>query len=111
MFIEEVVDQDSSVYDAFYNKYYEGWSEEFEKHKHQMKFISKMIDDKEKEVGSYYPLKNDLFKCLELTPLNKVKVVIWGQDPYPNPLHATGLAFAVPEGTKPPPPSLRNREI
>ncbi|NCW29316.1 MAG: uracil-DNA glycosylase [Actinobacteria bacterium] len=27
---------------------------------------------------------------------------------YPNPLHATGLAFAVPEGTKPLPPSLRN---
>lgn len=93
MFIEEEVDQNSSVYDAFYNKYYEGWTEQFQKHKHQMNCISKMIDDKEKEVGRYYPLKNDLFKCLELTPLNKVKVVIWGQDPYPN-VKSNGLPRA-----------------
>lgn len=84
MFIEEEVDQTSSSYDAFYNKYYSGWSEEFETRKEQMKKICKLIDDKEKEVGSYYPLKKDLFKCLEITPLSKVKVVIWGQDPYPS---------------------------
>lgn len=83
MFIEEDVDQTSTVYQSFYNKYFEGWTEEFEKHKQQMKAISKLIDDKEKDVGMYYPLKNDIFRALELTPLNKVKVVIWGQDPYP----------------------------
>lgn len=93
MFIEEDVDQNSSVYDAFYNKYYEGWTEQFQKHKHQMKCISDMIDDKENEVGKYYPLKNDLFKCLELTPLRKVKVIIWGQDPYPS-LRLNGLPRA-----------------
>ena len=84
MFIEEEVDQTSSSYDAFYNKYYSGWTEEFETRKEQMKKICKLIDDKEKEVGSYYPLKKDLFRCLEITPLSKVKVVIWGQDPYPS---------------------------
>jgi uracil-DNA glycosylase len=35
-------------------------------------------------------------------------VVILGQDPYPTPSHAIGLAFAVSSGTKPIPGSLRN---
>ena len=82
MFIEEEVNQDSSVYDAFYNKYFEGWTEEFQKYKEDMKRISKIIDNKEKETDGYYPLKKDLFKSLELTPLNDVKVVVWGEEPY-----------------------------
>lgn len=36
------------------------------------------------------------------------KVLIVGQDPYPNPSHAVGLAFAVPPGTHPLPPTLKN---
>jgi uracil-DNA glycosylase len=36
------------------------------------------------------------------------RVLIIGQDPYPNPSHATGLAFAVPPGTQPLPPTLAN---
>ena len=35
-------------------------------------------------------------------------MLIMGQDPYPTPGHATGLAFCVPDGTSPLPPSLRN---
>ena len=46
-------------------------------------------------------------KALELTPLEKVKVVILGQDPYHGPGQAMGLSFSVPEGVKLP-PSLRN---
>ncbi len=48
-----------------------------------------------------------LFAVLSLPPSN-VSVVLLGQDPYPTPSHAIGLAFAVPEGTKPIPGSLRN---
>ena len=47
------------------------------------------------------------FRALELTPLNKVRVVILGQDPYHGPGQAEGLAFSVPTSIKPP-PSLRN---
>lgn len=47
------------------------------------------------------------FKALELTPLEAVRVVILGQDPYHGPGQAEGLAFSVPPGVKPP-PSLRN---
>jgi uracil-DNA glycosylase len=41
-------------------------------------------------------------------PLSSVKVLIVGQDPYPTPGHAVGLAFAVPPSTTPLPASLRN---
>ncbi len=47
------------------------------------------------------------FHALELTPLDEVRVVIVGQDPYHGPGQAHGLAFSVPEGVRPP-PSLRN---
>lgn len=47
------------------------------------------------------------FRALELTPLDAVRVVILGQDPYHGPGQAEGLAFSVPPGVKLP-PSLRN---
>jgi uracil-DNA glycosylase len=46
-------------------------------------------------------------RALELTPRDRVAVVILGQDPYHGPGQAEGLAFSVPPGIKPP-PSLRN---
>ncbi|MBI3369599.1 MAG: uracil-DNA glycosylase [Burkholderiales bacterium] len=48
-----------------------------------------------------------VFRALELTPRDVVRVVILGQDPYHGPGQAEGLAFSVPVGVKPP-PSLRN---
>ncbi|EYD72454.1 uracil-DNA glycosylase [Limimaricola hongkongensis] len=48
------------------------------------------------------------FRALELTPPGAVRVVILGQDPYPTPGHATGLAFSVPPDLAPLPRSLRN---
>ena len=63
-FIEEEVNQNSTVFEAFYNKYFEGWTEEFQQYQDLMKDISRLIGDKEKEVGNYYPLKNDLFRAL-----------------------------------------------
>jgi uracil-DNA glycosylase len=46
-------------------------------------------------------------RALTLTPLDAVRVVILGQDPYHGPGQAHGLAFSVPDGVRPP-PSLRN---
>ncbi|GIW68170.1 MAG: uracil-DNA glycosylase [Candidatus Parcubacteria bacterium] len=62
--------------------------------------------------GAAYPHPKNLFRAFDLTPFDAVRVVIVGQDPYPNPGQANGLAFAVnPE--VPEPPSLKNifREI
>lgn len=45
-----------------------------------------------------YPKRNNVFAALQATPLATVKVVILGQDPYPNPEQAQGMSFSVPEG-------------
>jgi uracil-DNA glycosylase len=49
--------------------------------------------------------KQDIFKVLRMS-LNNIKVVIIGQDPYPNPKYATGLAFAIPNDSVKVPYSL-----
>ena len=54
-----------------------------------------------------YPLKENIFTALNLTPYKDVRVVIIGQDPYHEPNQAHGLAFSVLEGIKLP-PSLKN---
>lgn len=48
-----------------------------------------------------------IFAALAMLP-SEVSVVVIGQDPYPTPNHAIGLAFAVPDDTQPLPGSLRN---
>jgi len=54
-----------------------------------------------------YPSMFDIFNAFKLTPYNKVKAVILGQDPYHEPGQAHGLCFSVKEGTALP-PSLVN---
>ena len=54
-----------------------------------------------------FPADRNWFRALDLTPLDEVKVVILGQDPYHGPGQAHGLCFSVPEGVRPP-PSLVN---
>lgn len=62
----------------------------------------------EKQAGRVvYPPGRDIFRSFELTPFNKVKVVILGQDPYHGPNQAHGLAFSVNYGIATP-PSLKN---
>lgn len=57
--------------------------------------------------GACYPPGNLIFNAFNLTPMDKVKVVIIGQDPYHEPGQAMGLSFSVPEGIMMP-PSLVN---
>ena len=62
----------------------------------------------EKTAGKIiYPLGPLIFNALNSTPLDKVKVVIIGQDPYHGPGQAHGLCFSVQPGVRTP-PSLRN---
>ena len=62
---------------------------------------------KERQNKTVYPEPPDTFTALNLVPLNKVKVVIVGQDPYHGPGQGHGLAFSVRKGVRVP-PSLRN---
>jgi uracil-DNA glycosylase len=62
----------------------------------------------EKAAGKViYPPGSQIFRAFDLTPVDKVKVVILGQDPYHGPGQAHGLSFSVPSGV-PAPPSLKN---
>ncbi len=54
------------------------------------------------------PPEAERFAALDLTPPESVRVVILGQDPYPTPGHAHGLAFSVAPGVAPLPRSLSN---
>lgn len=62
------------------------------------------------EGGAWYPGPEQIFRALELTPPERVKVVILGQDPYQRVGLANGLAFSVNEGLPRHrfPPSLKN---
>ena len=62
---------------------------------------------KEYSTHVVYPDMYDLYNCFRFTPLNNVKVVILGQDPYHEPGQAHGLCFSVKPGV-PLPPSLKN---
>lgn len=61
----------------------------------------------EKQHYIIYPEGKDIFNAFNHTPLNKLKAVIIGQDPYHGPGQAHGLCFSVQKGVKLP-PSLKN---
>ncbi len=68
--------------------------------------LSKFVHDEYKN-GTVYPPPKFIFHALDSLPVDKVKVVILGQDPYHGPGQAHGLSFSVPEGITLP-PSLQN---
>ncbi len=72
-----------------------------------MKKLRQFLAVELKKKKRLYPKANEYFAAFEHTPLNKVSVVILGQDPYHGPGQAHGLCFSVPPGV-PAPPSLKN---
>ncbi|APZ95193.1 uracil-DNA glycosylase [Fuerstiella marisgermanici] len=62
---------------------------------------------RERQSHDVFPREDDVFNALRLTPLNDVRVLILGQDPYHDDGQAHGLSFSVQRGIKIP-PSLRN---
>jgi uracil-DNA glycosylase len=63
--------------------------------------------DTERQKHQVFPPEEDVFNAFRLTPYDRVKVLLLGQDPYHDEGQAHGLAFSVRPGVKPP-PSLRN---
>lgn len=55
----------------------------------------------------FNPAPENVLRALRY-PINQVRVAIFGQDPYPDPTHAMGLAFSIPQGVRPLPRSLKN---
>lgn len=92
-----------------YVKIEKSWAEalkdEFEK-----EYFQKITSYLKHEIASgivVYPKGGNIFKAFDSTPLNRVKVVILGQDPYHGKGQAHGLSFSVQEGVHQP-PSLQN---
>lgn len=84
--------------------WHQALSSEFEKP--YFKALSDFLH-REKAAGKViYPPGSMIFKAFELTPVDSVKVVILGQDPYHGPGQAMGLSFSVPSNV-PAPPSLK----
>lgn len=67
--------------------------------------IQEKLGEEEKQYG-YLPERENLFSALDATPFERAKVAIFGQDPYPSPQNATGIAFSIPDRTTPYPATL-----
>lgn len=72
-----------------------------------MQKLSDFLRNEKAQGKTIYPAGNDIFNALNTTPLDQVRVVILGQDPYHGPDQAHGLSFSVPKGIRIP-PSLLN---
>jgi uracil-DNA glycosylase len=68
----------------------------------------KEVDSVSQAIGDrYQPELKKIFRAVD-KPANEIKVLILGQDPYPNSDYATGLAFSVPKNCRQLPASLKN---
>lgn len=85
------------------------WKEFFQQEleKDYMKQLSQFLREQKQQGVTIYPASANIFNAFVSTPLEEVKVVIIGQDPYHGPGQAHGLSFSVPEGIDLP-PSLKN---
>ena len=79
------------------------------KDEYEKKYFKNIMEfiDSEYETKTIYPPRDEIFNAFKLTPIEKVKVVILGQDPYHEAGQAHGLCFSTPEG-RPIPRSLKN---
>jgi len=80
--------------------------EEFDKS--YMKNLNIFLREEKRQGKKILPKASLWFNALNLTPINQVKVVILGQDPYPTIGYAHGLSFSVLPDVKPLPKSLLN---
>ncbi|MBB5984274.1 uracil-DNA glycosylase [Sphingobium lignivorans] len=69
--------------------------------------LKRFLLERKQAGAQIFPRGQDWFNALALTPLDKVRAVILGQDPYHGPGQAHGLCFSVRPGVRPP-PSLVN---
>jgi uracil-DNA glycosylase len=84
------------------------WDAFFEEESKKEYFI-RLVDavKAEHDRCTVYPPKGYAFNAFKLTPLDNLRLVILGQDPYHGPNQAMGLSFSVPKNVALP-PSLRN---
>lgn len=87
------------------DQWYELLKEEFDKP--YFETLTEFVRREYANGESVYPKAGDIFRAFYACPLDKLRVVILGQDPYHGPGQANGLCFSVSPGV-PFPPSLQN---
>lgn len=100
------IPEDISIYETAMNYIPVGWEKQFEEREKEFKVVSDLLKAREK-METYTPSNSIIFRPFHLLPLKNVRVVIIGQDPYPTPGQADGLAFSSNDGFGIPAP-LRN---
>lgn len=84
------------------------WEEVFAQTTEERKIIAQMLTTKALPLyKELYPAKENIYKAFDITPFSKIRVVIIGQDPYPN-KQAQGLSFSISPNDMQIPGSLRN---
>lgn len=82
-------------------------NDEFDK-EYFIKLIDFVKTEYNAKKGIIFPKGSQIFRAFDACPIDKVRVVILGQDPYPTKGHAHGLCFSVESNIKPLPKSLMN---
>ena len=87
---------------SLFDQLHPDWQETLAEYRPLVNKIDSRIDKNDVTPGY-----GDIFAAYQLPP-SQIKVAIFGQDPYPTPGYAHGLAFSVSPSTQPLPASLRN---
>lgn len=103
--IYKPIDRSWTINDLFLNRVPIGWEKIFNQLKDLVSHISDVVETSERDHKSIVPDKDELFTAFDMCPVNNLRVVIVGQDPYdtiaensrPN---ATGMAFSCREDVK-----------
>lgn len=92
--IKVIDDGECGLYEVMRSSIPKGWESVFESNDSNLRRISSFVS-----MSGYYPLPQDVFAAFHSTPLDRVRVVIVGQDPYPQEINgrprATGHSFSV----------------
>ena len=83
------------------------WAEALAPVDEQIAAMGRFLREEQAAGRGYQPAGDLVFRAFQ-RPLAGVRVLVVGQDPYPNPSHPIGLSFAVERHVRPLPPSLRN---
>ena len=102
---EDIIDNSWKVIDIARKHPPRTWEGVFKSADNEIADISEILENDKKINGRFYPDCKNLFRAFELTPLNHVKVVIFGRDPFSNTCpdgtpQAQGMSFSVKRGTK-----------
>lgn len=100
---------ETNIQDFYNSSLHKTWKDLLGNEKKELYFTQLLAFlEGQKQCGKIiFPPTKNIFNAFTLTPFDKVRVVIVGQDPYHGPGQAHGLCFSVLPGVRPP-PSLEN---